>query len=148
MTVYSIGAMVLRRRRWIAWLGLFVWAGLIFGLSSQSRPLGRSLASEWLWGHADLGAHFGEYFILALLAYFAIANKGSMGQGFIHYLVVFVGASIIGGLTEVYQGFVPGRTPSLIDLFADVSGALSALILVAILSRGRVRSMALRVGWR
>lgn len=31
--------------------------------------------------------------------------------------------AVLGAIDEIYQGFVPGRTPSLADWIADVSGA-------------------------
>ena len=69
-------------------------------------------------------AHFTEFFILGLLAYWA-SRRGRMPQWrwrwVVQALVVAGGYAL---LDEFRQGFVPSRTPSLADSGIDFLGAL------------------------
>jgi len=44
-------------------------------------------------------------------------------------------------MEEVYQGFVPGRTSSFLDLGADALGAATSVVLVAVISRYRPKRL-------
>lgn len=124
-------------RRRVALLGALAWIALIFTFSSQSQPVGSETASGLLGGRGDLLVHFSVYFVLALLLLLAVLTAVRDEARTIHYLLVVSAAVFIGGMEEVYQGFVPGRTSSFLDLGADALGAATSVVLVALISRYR-----------
>lgn len=67
--------------------------------------------------------HLGAYFVLALLLMFAGKPCGKK------YAWIWAAiASLYGFTDEAHQAFVPGRSPELLDVFADVLGAFFALM--------------------
>ncbi len=124
-------------RRRVALLGALAWIALIFTFSSQSQPLGSETASGLLGGRGDLLVHFSEYFVLALLLLLTVLTALPNQARTIHYLLVVSAAVFIGGMEEVYQGFVPDRTSSFLDVGADALGAVTSVVLVALISRYR-----------
>jgi len=66
-------------RRVLPWLPVAAWAALIFFLSSESEPPEPAeLAGLPGWSQA---AHFGLYFVLGALLYFAFKGSGVRVQG-------------------------------------------------------------------
>lgn len=124
-------------RRRVALLGALAWIALIFTFSSQSQPVGSETASGLLGGRGDLLVHFSEYFVLALLLLLTVLTALPNQARTIHYLLVVSAAVFIGGMEEVYQGFVPDRTSSFLDVGADALGAVTSVFLVALISRYR-----------
>jgi len=96
--------------------------GLIFFLSSRPLRLDIPLAQM------DKLAHGAAYALLGFL----------LAVGFFRLLraplkiklisVVLAGAGL-GILDEIHQIFVPGRTPDLLDIAADLAGAVLGLLL-------------------
>ncbi len=108
-----------------SWLPVFVWAGLIFYLSSIPH-----LSTGW--GFWDLilrkMAHVVEYFILAFFLLRASRKTWpSLSRG-----LLLVGAGVTAVLyamsDEVHQAFVPGRGPSVRDVLIDSSGVVLCLV--------------------
>ena len=126
------------RRKVFAWLGVLLWVSLIFSLSSQSNPPGGGMVGGIPGGHGDLLVHAGEYFILALLLYVVTNTRGPITQTLLRNAVVISVAIMIGGVDEIYQSFVPGRTASLLDLSADTFGAVLAIALTVVAHRYRL----------
>jgi VanZ family protein len=102
-----------------AWLAPLLWVGVVLGASSL--PDLRTVAGGIEF--RDKLAHFGEYFIFGWLVARSFDGLGwSKGK---HLLwTVFFGL-FLGFVDEFYQGFVPGREQSILDLAADVTGALA-----------------------
>jgi len=99
------------------WLPPLIWAGVVLGASSledlQTRTGGIEIR--------DKLAHFGEYFVFGWLVARSFDRRGWAGGK--HFLwTLFIGL-FLGAVDEFYQGFVPGRERSLLDLFADGLGA-------------------------
>ncbi len=117
-----------RRRslRSLRFVPALLWAAGIWWLSSQSDPPGSGLA---LVPHADKLAHAGLFGTLALLLWAAHVRP---------WLAVAL-ATGWGIVDEVHQAFVPGRTPELLDVVADATGAVVA---VALAEAVRVRWFA------
>jgi len=108
-------------RYWRYWIPVAAYAGLIFYLSSQSRPPGPAL--WWLELLGDKGAHAVEFGFLGLLCYRAF-RFGSGPRATRSALLLAILASIGYGITdEIHQAFVPFREPSLWDVLADGAGA-------------------------
>lgn len=127
-----------------------MWAGAIFVASTGwvSGPHTESVVVpllEWLLPNADphtlhvyhagvrkLG-HFGEYFVLSLLLWRALA--AGRGWRIDHAVAAVVLASAYAVTDELHQWFVPGRTAALGDVGIDAFGALTAQIAIAVRCR-------------
>jgi VanZ family protein len=112
-------------------LPAFVWAGLIFFVSSLSQvpKPARGLLS---W---DKAAHFGEFAIFGLLL--ARAFRGRL----VPALVLGVGW---GALDEIHQLFVAGRSSSVYDVMADAVGVIA--VVVGVLLFRKIRAKTSRTG--
>lgn len=106
------------------WAPLYVYAGLIFYLSSLSRPL-----PEVSIPFFDKSIHIFEYAVFGLLASRAFRNSPRK-TFFENFKVLAILTSLIYGISdEFHQGFVPGRQFSVFDMMADgIGGGLGAFI--------------------
>jgi VanZ family protein len=109
-------------------LPAFVWAALIFFVSSLSRvpSLPRGLLS---W---DKAAHFVEFAIFGFLL--ARAFRGRL----VPALVVGVGWGV---LDEIHQLFVVGRSSSVYDAMADAVGVIAAVGVVLLFRKIRAKTL-------
>lgn len=95
-----------------AWLPVFLWAGIIFFLSSLTNP---KASQFFIWDFVIKKiAHMSEYAILFLIILRATKKNWVLS------LVLTVLYSISD---EIHQGFIPGRTPAIYDIGLDTSGA-------------------------
>jgi VanZ family protein len=94
---------------------------LIWALSSLS-----TLPSLEEIPFKDKGAHFVEYGVLGLFYSYALTRHFSQWKGYKVFFITCLLATIWGGLDELHQAFVPGRDSSLLDVCADVLGAVLA----------------------
>lgn len=79
--------------------------------------------------------HFTVYAVLAALLWWVLGAFGvPAGRRFV---IAFAGALVYGISDEWHQSFVPGRTPSVIDLFVDAIGALTGLVIIKLAARIR-----------
>ena len=108
------------------WLPLLAWMGVIFYLSAQPDLPGPP--SPWLVDLLANVAHFVLYAVLAFLWWRALTG-GRRTETLILGLT-FVAAVLYGLSDEYHQSFVPGRDPSLKDLFVDAVGAATVLGLI------------------
>ena len=66
-------------------------------------------------------AHFLAYLVLGIVVLFATRRIGYTGKkGIVFTLMLCIGYAITD---ELHQAFVPGRTPKLMDVLIDSSGA-------------------------
>ena len=116
-----------RGRLWAA--AVMVCSGLIFFLSGWRNPpaIGGS-GSPWDWG---IAAHFGMYWVLALLWYgflfSMLGPRGAWGHGRALLSIPMVLAIAYGGAMELYQATVPGREPSWMDVGVNAVGAVTGV---------------------
>ena len=101
-------------RRLLFWLPSVAWATVIFNLSAQPQLPGPGVPG------IDKAAHFGAYALLGWLLVWAADRS---------VLPLAVGAVLgllYGATDEVHQMFVPGRSPDVLDWFADAAGVIAA----------------------
>jgi VanZ family protein len=108
----------------LRFLPFVVGCAAIFYMSSLSRP-----PVPFVFNRQDLLLHAIAYGGLAFLAWIG-TSKTRLPE------VAFVMATFYGASDELHQSFVPGRSPSLLDLAAD---ALGAALVVGVLCRRRWR---------
>lgn len=108
------------------WSPVFLWAGLIFYLSSIP-----SLNTGWgVWDFILRKiAHISEYFILTLFLFRAF--KGTFK---LSYKLLIVWSSVLSFLyvlsDEYHQTFVPTRSGNLEDVLIDTLGIIAFYILL------------------
>lgn len=107
------------KKFFLYWLPVYVYAGVIFYLSSLSRipPAIIEVQSN------TFILHMIEYAILSILLFRAFINsKNTMFKEKAIHLAIII--SILYGITdEIHQYFVPGRFTSVLDLLANSVGA-------------------------
>lgn len=102
----------------MAFLPAAAYAGVLFALSSQARPLS-FLPPELL--AQDKVLHAIAYAVLAALLVPGFRVAGVMGRWAL--LAAIALASLYGASDEFHQAFVPGRTADALDWAADTIGA-------------------------
>jgi len=106
----------------VRWGPVAAYVLLIFGVSSMSSPPAVAVAPN-----LDKVAHLAEYGVLGLMLGWALGLPRTGGRPWgVFFLAVAVGAAI-GLSDELYQGTVPGRESSYLDLLADIVGLTAAL---------------------
>ncbi len=103
-----------------------MWAAIIFA-ESASPDAGGVL--DILPQGFDKVAHGGAYAVLGALLALAAGRP----------LLAIAVATAYGASDELHQAFVPGRTPDVLDLLADLVGASLGAGAVAFLRRRRRR---------
>lgn len=107
----------MRRVRW--GLAALAWMGFIFWLSAQP-DLPRA-PEPWLDKVVKKSGHVVLYGVLAWLYLGALRGNGLLSH---RMRLLAFGLAVLYGVTdEVHQSFVPGRTPSPVDVFIDGVGA-------------------------
>jgi VanZ family protein len=106
---------------------VIAWAATIFILSSLPQVSRLPLPY-----HLDKLVHAIVYGILAWTAHRACFEQTSWPSIRRHAAALAVAFAVVYGLTdEFHQSFVPGRFSSLLDLAADVFGAVVAVWTIA-----------------
>ena len=143
------------------WVPLIVWVAVIFAGSTDAlsaEHTSRFLVPFLRWldpqitfaGIARINfalrkiGHFSEYAILAGLLWRAWRGTFlSLGRGAVA-LATFLVAAAFAASDEFHQSFVPTRTSSARDVLLDCCGALCAVLLCVMFSKGA--SVPARVG--
>lgn len=115
-------------RAWVWALLAIAWMGLIYALSDRSGGSyeGASDATSWL-PFATTVAHIGLYFILSVFVLRTFVLMRPVSTGLIAYSTIFV-ALVYGILDELHQSNVDGRTSEVVDVVADVFGAVLVVV--------------------
>lgn len=77
-------------------------------------------------------AHFSEYFVLGALA-FTVTLTFTRHKLFVRNLCAVLFCALYSVSDEIHQYFVPGRACRLFDMFVDVSGSLTAIIILTVI---------------
>ena len=97
------------------WLPVFLWAAVIFTLSTISNP---RASQFFVWDFiAKKVAHVTEYAILFILILRATHKN---------FVLAFTLTVLYSISDEFHQSFIPGRTPAIYDVGLDSSGAAIA----------------------
>lgn len=106
------------------WMPLLLWIGSILLVSSIPGATMDRVGFQV----QDKVAHFSEYLILGFLA--GRWERNQYGHRWPRALVTALCLGLcIATLDELYQSLIPGRTPSVWDWTADISGVTVGLTL-------------------
>ena len=128
------------QRKLLILLAVVFWMAIIFKLSAQPGEQSNILSTKVTKVIVSLAqqfrpdvnvmslnyfirkcAHFLAYLVLGIIVLFAMRRIGFMGKtGCSLTLLLCIGYAITD---ELHQAFVPGRTPKLLDVLIDSSGA-------------------------
>ncbi|MBW6452111.1 MAG: VanZ family protein [DPANN group archaeon] len=98
----------------IVWSFLIIIGSLMPGSVLDAYPVISPLSNP---------IHLFEFMVLSVLLLFA-AKKYSLSN----YFLIFTFLIVFGTSLEFLQGFVPGRFPSIYDVFADGLGSIIGLV--------------------
>jgi VanZ family protein len=102
-----------------------LWAVII--LISMSLPA-QYIPKVKIFGY-DKIAHIGVFFVFGILIYRSIINwKHKPGSILISLMLMLFFVMVFGCVSELYQHFIPGRTPDIFDFIADTIGGLVSII--------------------
>lgn len=122
---------IVLKRFFLYYLPFFLYAILLIFLSHLSNPKTYISETDFL--------HYPEFAIFSFLLIRLLdnLNKEISIQRKIFFTLFF---SIVFAISdEIHQAFIPKRTPELLDLFRDLIGSISGIIIYAILKRMMVR---------
>lgn len=135
----------------VAWLAFISFASSnAFSASNTSRIIGPIV----LWLFPDTTpeslqvihfftrklAHFCEYAILGVLAARAFRTSPKVGLRNRWFAISAALVLIYALIDEYHQSFVPSRTASIFDSFIDISGGLTALVVLKWFQRSKPSS--------
>ncbi len=122
----------LAAQRWLWWLGVVIWGGVLFTLSSRSDlPPGPEIPYQDKIIHFLYFSGGGFCFVLALFS-----RQAAVKSRLAWWLTGTAFGLVVGALDEYHQTFTPGRSGNdLGDLTADFLGTgAGALLAWAILA--------------
>jgi VanZ family protein len=140
------------RGRFIRYAPLILWAGVIFFLSSSmgaASNTSRIIRPLLLWLFPDIiepsiqavhyyvrkTAHFTEYAILASLAVLTFKNSSREILKNWRYLFAVLLTALVATIDETNQSFLNSRTGAVEDVLLDISGGVTAVLLIFLLGK-------------
>jgi VanZ family protein len=136
--------------RLVRYTPLILWTGVVLFLSTSNASLARTSRIirpllEFLFpgapeqtllfyhGLIRKFAHFAEYAVLVALAYSAFSAASVRFLSSRAYIAGFGFACLVALIDETNQAFMSERTGSAVDVLLDVSGALTALVVLRVI---------------
>ena len=141
-------------QKFLAWLALLVWMGVIFYFSHQSGDTSMQLSDGILDSFKSLFqnfldyhtlsyivrkiAHFTEYFILGLLIYHLVKQYRVISKTEIIWMILF--CVIYAMSDEFHQVFIGGRSPKFFDVIIDSLGSSLSILILQLLQKRKIIS--------
>ena len=141
-------------QKFLAWLALLVWMGVIFYFSHQSGDASIQLSDGFLDSFESLFqnffdyytlsyivrkiAHFTEYFILGLLIYHLVKQYRVISKTEIIWMILF--CVIYAMSDEFHQVFIGGRSPKVFDVIIDSLGSSLSILILQLLQKRKIIS--------
>ncbi|UCC93792.1 MAG: VanZ family protein [Thermoplasmata archaeon] len=129
-----MGTAIGRSVRWRVYMhGLPAMAWAVFLMVTALSPSLGPIEDIDIVTHQDKIVHFLQYFILSFLTFFALVRGTKRDRGW-QLRTTVVAVIVYGVILEVLQLAVPERDPSVLDVLANVTGAiLGAYVAQAVL---------------
>lgn len=130
-TVFKIVMERVVKNQLAHWFPVYVWAALIFYFSSSSLTGSGVPSGKTFIIISDYYKHIVAYGFLTFLLWRSFHNSN-----FRHpEIFAIITATIYGMGTELYQYFVPGRSPSILDMFSNLIGCMIVQPLIILYKR-------------
>jgi VanZ family protein len=112
----------------LRWIPALAWSAVVFTLTSIPNPDLPDVPG------GDKVAHAMMYGVLGVLVAYALAPYRRRAAWL---AVAFAITAVVAAVDEMHQRYIPGRSESVADWIADVSGAGLALLVSAAMWRRR-----------
>lgn len=107
----------------VPWCLAILWMAVIFWFSAQP---GQRLSAWNAWGLPDFSGHLTLYAVLGLLYFGAFRRSGHPVE---RAAWASLGLALLYGISdEIHQIWVPGRSPTAVDVVWDALGAGAAVV--------------------
>ena len=145
--------MAMKKEIIISWMLLVTWMIFIFIMSSfndnissyQSNTIATILYSIFnIESNSNVifiirkFAHVSEYFVLGILTFNLVSKYGVK----LTYLFSFLFCILYASSDEFHQLFVSGRVGSITDIFIDMIGIITALLIMYLFNKFRTKSFS------
>ena len=107
------------------WGPFLLYSALILICSSIPRVPGTQYFPDKL-------LHFVEYSIYTFLLWWGLTRRGLSRLTLQRIGLVLLAGSLYGAVDELYQSFVPGRSSSIRDWYADVAGTVAMITIILV----------------
>ena len=124
--------MIQKKRKQLLLFRNIIWALVIFVLCAM--PSEDIPNPNWDIPHLDKVVHFGMFFIMAVLLCSELGYQTNLTQRKIYLITVTI-SLIYGGVIEILQQYFFNRSGDILDLLADVLGAIVGCLLYPVLMR-------------
>ena len=114
------------RRKYLILLA--IWIGFTFILTSIPHP-----PKVVGLHHFDKVVHFFIYAVTGAL-FTKYLQAGKVRKWFLLLMFSMIFVALIGGIDEIHQGWIAGRTPDIADWLADVAGGCGGSVFLVSLS--------------
>jgi VanZ family protein len=113
---------------------LIGWLTIIIILSSIPNIPTLKIHTQRADFRLDYIMHFGEYGVLAFMAFLAFAEDEFRIYRK-RFITITIGLLLFAVLDELHQKLVPGRICSIRDVASDVTGVLAAIVFTLVVFR-------------
>ena len=109
-----------------------LWMWFVYYASTATDPAGSTVVPQNTFIQADLVAHFGLYLVMAALLRWVTGSLPGHGAvlATLRILVPLTFSVALGGMMELSQRGVSGRSAEWADAIANGLGAVMALVLI------------------
>ena len=113
---------------------LIAWVAIIIILSSIPNIPTLKIHIAKSDFRLDYFMHFGEYGVLAFMAFLSFAEV-EFRINWKRFITVAIGLVVFAILDELHQKLIPGRTCSIRDVASDVTGVVVAILFTLLVFR-------------
>jgi VanZ family protein len=133
-------------RTWLWAVLAIAWMALIYALSDRPASGYEGVGGLLSWlPFASVIAHIGLYFVLSAFVLRTLVLVRPVSEALIAYSTIFI-ALVYGVLDEIHQSNVEGRASEVIDVVADVFGAVLVVVFWFLIKKYRSRSSTRTIG--
>ncbi len=116
---------------------LVIWVLAIISVSSVPNLPSPQIRSAGFRIRLDYLFHFGEYSVLAFLAFLSFTDK-EFRIGIKRYAIITAALALFALLDEFHQKLIPGRTFNIKDIISNLTGIIAGVVFCYFMFRSLV----------
>lgn len=125
------------KSRWLTgWLPFFIVTAVII----RGAVMPPDKIPSVVFQFNDKWLHAAEFFVMMVIAYRAFERAAAEILYRYRWADAILYSLFLGALTECLQFYCPGRSPELLDFFADAAGVMVAGLVTALKSKSEIRT--------